>query len=498
MEKTKKTKVFSKKELILLISLFVLSALYFCLLKLWLFDNLKFTADSFIFHQMINNAMDGGFFSENTYGNHFGIHTYFIIVFFIPLTLLFKSVISFYFAYAILFASGIFPVYAIVKHLLKRPQKLKINAFNWNWLIPTLSALIYLFLPFHQFLLADLMHGFHFDSLFLPLFVWAFYFLIIRKNRLAYFIFFALVLLVKEEMAIYMATFGIFLLFKKEFRKTGIYTIISSIIFFILAALLINYCSSQAVLAPEIVDWNKSLFKGYGDSYLEIGFNIITTPSAYLNENVFNQFIKVSKPYYFIGFLSPEILVLTFPKIIIGVITGKLTGYPWHYAPVYTFSFLAFLMALGRIMWFSDKIEKFKQLYAKILIAIIVLIIATQSLWAFVDRWDHSKIITQELEPDIQEISELMNQVIPKMDPDALVMPYMLYMRYFQNFNTINFSPGEKRIEMIKEFDPDYFVVQLNQEEIVQRDLIEYYQETNGHEYQELERNDYFVVLEKL
>ncbi|GEM_PF-4393013 len=508
-----------------LLILFGVAFVFFLFYKLWHFNNLKYCSDLFLYYQVLNNSLHGHFFYENIYGFQLGIHAYLLLLLFLPVVALFKSAIALLVLWTLAYVSALFPVYAIVDTTITsldiRPKD-NTNTFR---LLPFLVALLYLIIPNHIRLFNDSVYGFHPDMLFLPAIIWAFYFIIIKNNKFAYYICLAAILLIKEEMAVYMILFAFFLFLKKEMRKTALITLLISGVYFIGATLLIKHYSHYSYSIAHSMTYNMALVSKngeYGDNVFKVGVYLLMHPWLIINISILKKILINTKSFLYISLLCPEILLLQLPKLVLMQNCPFLTECSWHFTQIYSFAFLAFVVGLHRLEVIASSIisgkycllcnarktahesndthtiqkstTKNNKTVLYILTGIVIVLLVTAIIGSPIGRcW---RFLTLHTDQKVKEISVDVEKIINQIDKKNTLCVNMYLLKYFENYSTVSFSQNPT-IEPILRNDPDYFIVYKDELALLQTKVLDAFQLKEKYKYTIDSNYTHLVVVKK-
>ncbi|MFH1402980.1 MAG: DUF2079 domain-containing protein [Candidatus Altiarchaeota archaeon] len=154
-----------------------------------------------------------------TRGLHFfGDHTSFIHIFVAPLYWLWNDVRALILLHTLVLAAGAIPVYLIAR-----------DKFDSYW-IPLVFSFAYIFYPAVHY--SNLDQGYHYESFMVPLTLFGYWFLMHRRFR-AYYAMYFFSLICKEEISFSYILFGIYIFFKID-KRVGAVTTATSLIWVLL------------------------------------------------------------------------------------------------------------------------------------------------------------------------------------------------------------------------------------------------------------------------
>jgi uncharacterized membrane protein len=187
------------------------------------------TYDFGIFSQMFHNMSETGLPTttlERSYElSHFAVHVSPIYYLLLPLYLLTKSPVTLQLAQIVLVASGVIPLFLIMRFL------------NWPNRRAAVFSLLYLA---HPALSGSSMYDLHENFFLAPLLLWLLLF-VLKNNTIGTFVFTALVLAVKEDAAIYIILIGFWMLWSQRTNKRhGIIMLLLGLAWFVLALYWLN------------------------------------------------------------------------------------------------------------------------------------------------------------------------------------------------------------------------------------------------------------------
>lgn len=278
--------------------------------------------------------------SVHGWQSYFELHFTPILFFFVPLYALFPGpLLLLYIQVLAVGLSGLF-LFLIARSVFAERY------------VPWLVALAYLF--FRQALIG-LMHDFHPELLFAPLFLGACYFLVVRKKRLAAFVMLMLALLVKEDVGVYLFFFGLFAVFKLKERKFGGLTSAVALTYVLIVL---------AFIIPTFRHHSGDVgFYQYGSNYGQAGAtifkalgHILAHPGLLVHGTDFGAFLRVILPGMLLPLLFTPLAssygLLVIPPLAVAVFSKIPQFYTFgiHYSSaLLPFLFLAFIYGLKNV-----------------------------------------------------------------------------------------------------------------------------------------------------
>ncbi len=288
--------------------------------------------------QVIWNTLHGNFFQTTSNlwqtGSYLGDHFSPILLVFVPFYALGLKIDFLLFFQSLAIGLSGLPIYEVAR------RKLKSNLYGLLFLILYFSypvvhnALLY---DFHQIALGAFFLSF------------AFYFLVLKKEKL--FLFFSLLaIFCQEEIALLVFTLSTYAFLKNRFRKTSLFLMVSSVIWFIIiTSFLIPYFNNNEESALSRYHW-------LGDDTFSILKNIVFHPLKVLEflafKGKFGEYIfGLFFPLAFLPLLSPLILIVI-PIIGANLLSSNLMMADisfYHSVAIVPFIFFAAIYALERI-----------------------------------------------------------------------------------------------------------------------------------------------------
>lgn len=260
-----------------------------------------------------------------------------ILLLFLPLFIIFPSPMTLVVSQLVLVVFSSLLVFLIADQKLES----KFCAF--------LFGLSFLFYPAIGFLIA--WTGFHGVTVAIPFFLTAFY-VFERMNKEAKFtkkgliilwLCLIVVMMGKEQLALYTLLFGFFVWVMRGKRRLGLWIMAVSLLWFVLAFLIIiphysryriegykKFSDSLGLgtsITRDVIKSNYFLsrYEGFGDTYAQVVKNMILNPNKVINVifggDKTDNFKRTFEPLMYTPFLSPLILVLAVPDLLINYAT---------------------------------------------------------------------------------------------------------------------------------------------------------------------------------
>jgi uncharacterized membrane protein len=346
----------------------------------------------------------------------------------------------------IFLASGAIPLYLLAQLILKKID------------VPVKPiSLFFVFFYLNYFPLQKVnIFDFHAVALTIPLLLWGFYFIEIKKYTWS-FIFFLLSMLGKENVALTVGMIGLYIAFVKKQRSVGITLAIISFIVFL------------GVVAWVIPSQRSNLH--FAASYF----------STDIMTNVYRLFSKDSIVYLYrlflpIGFLSlfaPLQLAITLPEFMINLLSKNINmrDLQYHYTAILIpFIFVSSLYGFNKIYLRVKK--KFPQ---KNITHILYGLLACVSIMNMYSAWsmypNHNSYVINEKKLAVVRYWEgqLQNDQITIAATGHLA-PYFSGRKYFYNFlfdfsyETRNITDDDLKKQVTRYEQADY--VLINQSEV--------------------------------
>ncbi len=284
----------------------------------------------------------------------FGDHIQFNYLLIAPFYWILDDIRVLFFLQSFWLGLGAIPIYLIAR-----------EKFSGN--IPFVFVISYLLYPALHFLNLE---NFHPVSMGVPLFLFAFYFLI-KRNYLPYFLLISLLLLTREEYPFTIFMMGVFAALKIN-KKVGIATSIISIVWLLVA---FNFILPSFKSATYSSSFSRAGLQEFGDNMQEVIINMALNPGRVMERAAkpVNQqyFFDVFTPVAFIPLLSYTV-ILSFPALFINFVSG------WHYAhfinyhytsAIIPFVFIASIYGIAALRDFTYKRNiHYKEILFKVMI----------------------------------------------------------------------------------------------------------------------------------
>jgi len=359
--------------------------------------------------QPIYNTTQGNFMFSSNYiiaekyeVVRFGIHANYILLLFVPIYFLLANVKVLLLTQTILIGLGAYPLYLLSKEFFKEKS-----------LIPILVPLLYLSNPMVQ----DVnLYDFHPLAIAMPLIIFSFYFLHIKRYLLFYFS--ALLLCItNEDMSLIVAMMGIYMFFAHRERTRGFVVFLLGIAYFFLTV---------QVIMPYFMDGHRLAIVHNRYSYLggnvsEILKNIFLRPDIVL-ESVLTpaKLLYVTillLPVLFFPLLSLKIFLLALPSLIINLLSlSEMTYYPFQYyhtAPILSFIFISTIFSIYKLRKYKNNILGLFTPTHLVISSLIFSFCLSPAPYSLVSSWkefkvsDHAKNISEihKIIPDSASLS---------------------------------------------------------------------------------------------
>lgn len=421
----KSSKLMSTKPLLFVTILFVIYSIFYVLIAVLRYLNYHaFICDYGIVYQALWNTLHGNFLISSVKGNihRFSDHFEPIILAYLPFIKLFPSPTVLVAIQNIALFSALYPLYMLSKRWLKSPYLTSAVLFAYI-----------MFMPLKSVALSD----YHSIALFVPIFLFALYFLDSKKYVL-YFIFIIFSLSIKETIGIKLFIFGFALaVFKKKHRLIGALTALIG---------LIHLYVSFFVVMPSLKNpyLHFSLYKHLGNSPLEIALSPFTKPKVFWGELFSADAIKylflTLAPLLFLPLLEPVTLValvvmyaqLIFPQGSMGIHLSH-----HHAAEFLSFSFYGFILILSKIegRWHTNP-QRIK--------ALALCILLTGFIFYEKPEMHLIRKFAQPASPDIKTIEEVIKAKIPlnaSVSANQCIALHLANRRYVYPLLGLQYNP---------------------------------------------------------
>ncbi len=334
-----------------ILALFVLSLYTYCVVDSFFSFGVNAIDFSF-FNELIPNTLSGRWMHSDAYGgNHFGVHSTWIMLLFTPFYLVTKSPLMLVVSHALILVSTIFPLKKMLDLLsIKR----------------TLSYFFILAFFLSSYMAHNLNYNFHIENFMIPLFMWVFYFIIKCDYSWRFWSVVILSLLVKEDVAFYFL--GAALIVMLRAPKVGAVFMLLSLIFGIINLKLViplNRGSAEYVIA--------STAGAYGGSLSEIIGYTLSHPLNVLKDVLTSGWKKLLLPYLGLPALSLSYWGFVLVAIYVhAMATSPFMKYLGLYysAPFISATFAGFVITLLHRKWFYERREGIILLSAVLLMCV--------------------------------------------------------------------------------------------------------------------------------
>lgn len=187
----------------------------------------------------------------------------------------------------------------------------------------------------------------------------AFYFLE-RAKHVSFFLFALLSVSCKEEIALLMLMMGFYILFIQRKKGVGLLTVLGAALWFCVAVfIVIPHYNPQGVSLLFLARFGK-----WGDTPWQAMKTLLARPGSLL-QDIFaeggSEYLRgFLLPFSFTSLLSPEILFLSIPLLVINLLNqfpaAHTEGLWLHYgAPVVPFVVVSAILGTGRLSWWLSK-----------------------------------------------------------------------------------------------------------------------------------------------
>jgi uncharacterized membrane protein len=194
-----------------------------------------------------------------------------------------------------------------------------------KYLDDNLSRLLICSFLFYPTIFYINLYGIAYIELCIPLFLWLFYFFEEKKNKL-FILTLILCLMTREEVSLVICFFGIYMLIKKRY-SLGLFTIILSLVYFFTVLYVI--IPSFRTAEYQQLHIAQSLFKQWGNTFLEVIFNILKSPidtlSKILTAPKIGNFVMMLIPLLFVPLSSLSIFLIATPNFALTFMSSSIT-----------------------------------------------------------------------------------------------------------------------------------------------------------------------------
>ncbi len=289
-----------------------------------------------MFHNMAETGIPNTTSERDGLLSHFAVHLSPIYYLLLPFYFLFPSALTLQIGQAVIVASGVFPLYAIVRRVgLSRACAVAFGAVYA--LYPALSG--------------GCMYDIHENCFLTPLLLWTAYFAL-KHQGLPTVLFALLTCMIKEDAPVYIVFLGLFLLFSLKDKKKllGVGLIGLGVAYFAFAAAYL------AAYGEGIMAWRYKEYSTDG-GLLSVIVTVLRNPGIVLH-HVFEAeklpyLLQTLVPLAFLPFMTkkPERLILLGPYILINLMPSYQYQHDIYFQ--YNFGSFAFLI-LASVLNFAD------------------------------------------------------------------------------------------------------------------------------------------------
>lgn len=368
-----------------------------------------------------------------------------ILLLFVPIFFFFQSPLTLVFSQLVLVTATSILLYKLAELKLKS----QLAAF--------LIALSYLFYPAVGFLTART--GFHGVTSAIFFFVAAFYVfeLMYERNKftkpglILFWVLIVITLSGKEQIPLYTLFYGFFLWLYRGKKKVGLWLSGISFAWFVAAFFIIipafshyrvegyqEFAQSLDLVGDDVTDVTSSnyflsRYEAFGDDYLEIMFNMATSPGqvvrVFFGGDNLKNFKETLLPVGYLPFIYPATFVMALPDFLINYLTtaggiGTAEIYNHRVSMIVPVVFISVIFSLHFLAEFiSSKVTKFSYKTTLIVLSFLVLSLNVGTSFAFnnpVYLWAeqaikkrvmifvHAKTLSDEVDLDDIEVGEVV------------------------------------------------------------------------------------------
>ncbi|PIV09515.1 hypothetical protein COS31_03850 [Candidatus Roizmanbacteria bacterium CG02_land_8_20_14_3_00_36_15] len=263
-----------------------------------------------IMNQVVYNTSRGHFlemtnqeFRQNM--SRLAIHFDPILVLFTPFYWFYPNPAILLVGQTVILALGGLAIYLISEKLLKNKLMGLVFCLSFLFFFPVQRATLF---DFHGVLLAT------------SFFLWAYYFLLKKKDKLVI-LFILLSLLTKEHVGMIVFLFGIYIVLFYKNRRLGLIIGLSGLVFFITSFfIIIPYFRQHSHFALQYFD-------DFGDTPTKVIINIIKKPGLVINyltrTDTKNYLYRLIYPYFPFFFFSPLVFLISLPELAINILSSN-------------------------------------------------------------------------------------------------------------------------------------------------------------------------------
>ncbi|MHB1152262.1 MAG: DUF2079 domain-containing protein [Eubacteriales bacterium] len=412
-----------------------------------------------MFHNMSESLQPVTTCERDKLLSHFSVHVSPIYYLILPFYYIFPSAVTLQIAQAIIVTSAVIPLFLIARK---------------RGLSPKAIAAVCIAFCFYPALSGGCFYDIHENCFLVPLVLWMFYFIEIKKNSGLY-ICAMLTLFVKEDAAVYVAFVAIYLLINNRDFKRGPALLVMSIVYFLGAVFYLNVYG-EGIMA---VRYSNYINKGGGlDSII---INLFRNPAILFVESFNNDklifLLQMFMPVAFLPFVTKRIsrLTLLLPMVLVNLMPDYKYQHSIYYQ--YTFGVTAF--------FFYASVLNISEMTAALKRSLITLSV-TASVMMF-NSTVLDKLYYIEKYNNLSEEIEILNSCINNIPPDASVQASTFLVPQLAQRSLI--------YEVDSQNATEYLVIDLRYEEDDYIDfLIELYQ-SDGYVIKEYYENIIMVMI---
>ncbi len=412
-----------------------------------------------MFHNMSESLQPVTTCERDKLLSHFSVHVSPIYYLILPFYYIFPFAVTLQIAQAIIVTSAVIPLFLIARK---------------RGLSPRAIAAVCIIFCFYPALSGGCFYDIHENCFLVPLVLWMFYFIEIKKYSGLY-ICAMLTLFVKEDAAVYVAFVAIYLLIDNRDFKRGPTLLVMSIVYFLGVVFYLNVYG-EGIMAAR---YSNYINKGGGlDSII---INLFRNPALLFVESFNNNklifLLQMFMPVAFLPFVTKRIsrLTLLLPMVLINLMPDYKYQHSIYYQ--YTFGVTAFL--------FYASVLNISEMTAALKRSLITLSV-TASVMMF-NATVLDKLYYIEKYNNLSDEIEILNSCINNIPSDASVQASTFLV------------PQLAQRSLIYEVDSknatEYLVIDLRYEEDDYIDfLIELYQ-SDGYVLKEYHENIIMVMI---
>lgn len=234
------------------------------------------------------------------------------------------------------------------------------------------SALIFPFLYLINPIVHDIaLYDFHIIALAMPVLIFAFYFMYVKKWKHFYLTAFAL-LLFKEDVPLIVFMFGVYIFFYQRQRLVGAVVSAISLVYFIL---LIKFIMPAFSMGEDLT-LLPVRYSHIGGDIFKIAYYFITRPweviTYIITPEKIGYVLALLIPVLFLPIFTPWVFLIALPSLLINLLSVNVIQHlPFQYyysAPIQPFIYVAGIITLGKVYSSNNKII---QVYKKRLVYVL-------------------------------------------------------------------------------------------------------------------------------